>query len=199
MTGKHGAMYQQEHDTAITLAAMVAKRWELVKLKGKKPVGLHWEVTTDPAVVADWLRDGFNLGTICHERTGLAVLDPDKIEWADMVDALEQPCLPWVITGSGRLHYYVAWAEDLPAKLAWGGMTLGEIQRGPGQQQVVMPPSRHPATGRPYTWITEALGGLCCPIDPVADPLPALPPMWLSILRHDLYLRRARQRGAEST
>jgi hypothetical protein len=35
----------------------------------------------------------------------VAVLDPDDLlGWAELVDQLGQPCLPWVITGSGKLH-----------------------------------------------------------------------------------------------
>ena len=169
-----------------TLEAVRRRGWEIVKLQGKtkKPVGLHWETTTDPDLVGAWLTAGHNIGLICHQRTGVAVLDPDQIEWADMIDTLGQPCLPWVLTGSGNLHYYIAWTDDLPAKLTWQGQSIGEIQRGPGQQQVVLPPSVHPKTFRPYRWITEGLlpTTLCDPIDPVLDPLPVLPGDWIAYL-----------------
>jgi hypothetical protein len=33
-----------------------------------------------------------------------------------MVDILGQPCLPWGLTGSDRLQYYVQWVPDLPPK-----------------------------------------------------------------------------------
>jgi hypothetical protein len=106
-------------DAELTVAAVRAKGWEVVKLKGKKPVGAHWEITKDADQVAAWLTAGHNIGLVCHERTGVAVLDPDTVEWADMVDVVGPPCLPWVITGSGRLHYYIRWEPDLPAKLEW--------------------------------------------------------------------------------
>jgi hypothetical protein len=141
-----------------------------------------WQITKDPDEVASWFRVGANVGLVCHERTGVAVLDPDCIEWADMIDELGPPCLPWVITGSGKLHYYVQWTPDLPAKLIWQGAIIGEIQRGPGLQQVVLPGSIHPGTGRPYRWITESLGDLVEPIAPVRDPLPHLPGLWLAYL-----------------
>jgi hypothetical protein len=175
-------------DAEVTVAAVRAKRWEVVRLRGKKPLGPHWQTTKDPAAVAAWLEAGSNIGLVCHERTGVAVLDPDdSLAWADMVDTLGQPSLPWVITGSGRLHYYVAWEPDLPAKLTWHGETIGEIQRGPGQQQVVLPPSRHPDTRIAYRWITESLGRLCEPINPLTDPLPKLPGLWLAYLRSHVY------------
>jgi hypothetical protein len=186
---------------ALTIAAVRAHGWEIVKLRprDKRPAGTKWECTRDPEAVADWLEAGHNIGLVCHQRIGVAVLDPDKPEWADMIDTLGQPSLPWVITGSGRLHYYVMWEPDLPAKLEWKGEVIGEIQRGPGQQQVVIPPSIHPSTGVPYRWITENLGLLCEPIHPAADPLPRLPALWLGYLRHDHFMREhwkeQRERG----
>ncbi len=177
-----------------TLAAMQAHRWKIVRLRGKKPVGAEWQITENPSEVARWVAGGDNIGLVCHERTGVAVLDPDALlPWADMIDALGQPCTPWVLTGSGRLHYYVAWTDCLPAKLTWRGEIIGEIQRGPGLQQVVLPPSRHPDTGRAYRWITESLGDLVVPVDPARDPLPELPGLWLAYLRHEAFAREHRR------
>jgi hypothetical protein len=177
-------------DAELTVAAVRAKGWECVRLapRAKKPTGEHWQVTKDPDDIASWFAAGDNVGLVCHQRTGVAVLDPDEIlGWADMIDTLGQPCLPWVITGSGKLHYYVRWEPELPAKLIWSRQTIGEVQRGPGQQQVVLPPSVHPNTGLRYRWITESLGFLCEPIDPVNDALPRLNGEWLAYLRSHVY------------
>lgn len=186
-------------DRARTLDAVRRRGWEVVKLQGrtKKPVGQHWEITTDADQVAAWLDAGANIGLVCHERTGVAVLDPDELEWVELIDMLGQPCLPWVLTGSGNLHYYIAWTNHLPAKLTWQGKIIGEIQRGPGQQQVVLPPSIHPDTGRPYRWISDGLlpTMLCEPINPVTDPLPRLPGLWAVYLKHDAYRRQTRRHG----
>src|ERR1700687_737207 len=97
-------------DAELTVAAVRAKRWEIVKLRPreKKPTGPRWEITRDADHGATWIAAGFNIGLVCHERTGVAVLDPDKVEWADMIDALGQPSFPWMLTGSGRLHYTIA-------------------------------------------------------------------------------------------
>ena len=93
-------------DAALTIAAVRARGWDVVKLRGKKPLPLnqHWEITKDADQVADWIAAGHNIGLVCHERTGVAVLDPDRVGWVDMIDALGQPCMPWVITGSSKLH-----------------------------------------------------------------------------------------------
>jgi len=53
-------------------------------------------------------------------------------------------------------------------------------------QQIVLPGSVHPSGGL-YKWITERLGFLCEPINPVTDPLPRLPGLWLAYLRSHVY------------
>ncbi len=139
---------------------------------------MHWQITRDPAEVARWVTGGDNIGLVCHQRTGVAGLDPDKLlPWADMIDTLGQPSAAWTLTGRGRLHYFVAWEPDLPAKLTWRAEMIGEIQRGPGQQQLVLPPSIHPDTGHAYKWL----------IDPTAQPLEPLPGLWRAYLRGQTY------------
>jgi hypothetical protein len=177
-------------DAQLTVAAVRARGWECVRLRPreKKPAGRHWEITTNADVVASWFEAGANVGLVCHERNRVAVLDPDQLlPWAEMIDTLGQPCLPWAVTGSGRLHYFVKWMPHLPAKITWDGTIVGEIQRGPGMQQVVLPGSIHP-NGTAYRWIIERLGFLCEPIDPVADPLPELPLRWSCYFQHEVFM-----------
>ena len=168
-------------DAELTLAMIEQRRWQVVLLaprEKKPPLGRRWQVTNDPRVAGRHLRADGNLGIVAGQPNGLAVLDPDELLcWADMIDTLGQPCAPWVETGRGRLHYYVAWELDLPAKLTWQAIIIGEIQRGPGQQQAVIPPSVHPNTGRPYRWL----------VDPAAEPLPELPGLWRAYLRAKVY------------
>lgn len=164
-------------DADLTLGMVDQRRLEVVLLapRDKKPSsGRRWQVTRDPRGVEQHLHSGGNLGLVAGERNGVAILDPDELLcWADMIDALGQPCDPWVETGRGRLHYYIAWEPGLPAKLTWHGVIIGEIQRGPGQQQAVIPPSIHPDTGRAYRWL----------VDPRTEPLPELPGVWRAYLR----------------
>ena len=83
-----------------------------------------------------------------------------------------------VETGSGNWHCYTQWQPNLPAKLLWDSHKVGELQRGgtgpdgtPVWQQVVLPPSVHPTTGRAYQWR----------IDP-REPLLLLPETWRTYL-----------------
>jgi hypothetical protein len=169
-----------------TLLALESRPWEYL-LNGpllKYPITEHWIVTRDIPRIVNHVTRGGNLGLVCHERTGIAVLDADNLDlWREMTEDLGEPGKPWVKTGGGKLHYYVRWEPSLPAKILWNGVKVGEIQRGPGQQQVVLPPSIHPDTGAPYRWITEAVPWLVEPIHPVVDPLPRLPDAWRAQLQ----------------
>jgi Bifunctional DNA primase/polymerase, N-terminal len=172
-----------ESELQRTLRAIEVHRWTAVLLEARQkrpPLGGPWPMTGDPAEVGRHVRRGGNVGLVCHERTGLAVLDPDNLSpWAELIERLGQPVDATVLTGSGKLHYYVEWIEDLPAKLPGG---IGEIQRGPGQQQIVCPPSVHPDTGHRYTWL----------VDPT-EALPALPGLWRAYLRGPVYAQRYRR------
>lgn len=161
------ARWTGQRDLDRTLEAVAGWRLVLLEAKTKGPIGDTWTITADRDHITRHLRSGGNVGLVTHEDTGVAVLDPDKLPpWADMIDALGQPASAWVETASGRLHYYVAWQPDLPAKLRWDGQIIGEIQRGPGLQQVVIPPSI--VAARPYQWL----------VDPAQEPLQPLPGLW---------------------
>jgi len=174
-------------DAELTIAAVRAKGWECVRLgrRSKRPVGAHWQTTCDADEVARWLAAGDNVGLVCHERSGVAVFDvDDMLGWATMLDVLGQPTLPWVLTGSGKLHYYVAWAPELPATLWWEWRAPGRDSARTQAAASRAAASTHPDTNKPYRWITRAaLGEACEPIDPVHDPLPMLPALWRDYLR----------------
>lgn len=132
------------------------RSWLIVLLRprDKRPVGPSWQVfsvAADREVIGRHLSSGGNVGLVCCRESGAAVLDfDDSVAAQEMFSALGA-LRPTVLTGSGKIHVYVQWEEDLPAKLRWKGRVVGEVQRGPNQY-VVMPPSVHPDTGRPYTW-----------------------------------------------
>lgn len=154
----------------------------LLGAKSKRPDGKHWHLTSDAAEIEAHLRHGANAGIVAGPSpnySGLAFLDPDDMEaWKHLVSLLDEPGRPWVRTGSGKLHYYILWEPELPAKIRFAGKIIGEIQRGPTEegkpssQQVVAPPSVHPDGGA-YQWL----------VDPLTEPLRPLPEVWRRYLR----------------
>jgi hypothetical protein len=160
-------------DLTKTLDAMEIHSWRVVLLasRSKRPTGKEWHLTTEPATVQYHVNSGGNVGLVCGPSSRVAVLDFDQP--AAFVEMCSQigPLLTTVETGSGKYHVYVKWQDSLPARIHWQGSVVGEIQRGPALQHVVMPPSFHPDTGNPYRW--------------AADPrlaLPGLPQEWVAHL-----------------
>ncbi len=165
-----------------TAEAIKAKGWKgvLLRPKSKSPAGKHWQITDDPVVIGRCNGHNGNLGIVEGPEYGLAVADIDNVDvFSDLVGLLGEPGKAWVQTGRGGLHYYFKWEPGLPAKLHFAGKKIGEIQRGSetengtGLQQVVAPPSIHPDTGKPYTWL----------VNPVTEPLRPLPDVWCAYLR----------------
>lgn len=166
-------------ELARTLNAVTSRGFEIVLLRprAKKPdpgIDGSWNITRDVALIESHVAADGNIGIVAGEQSGLAILDEDKPElFAAMETALGPLARPWVETGRGRRHFYIAWSADLPAKLVWNGQLVGEIQRGgsqdaPRRQHVVAPPSIHPDTGRAYHWL----------VDPQFEPLTTLPQRW---------------------
>ncbi len=165
----------------LTLDAIRVRGWQAVLLSPRSkqpaaPKGKPWPLSTDQEEIRNHVVAGSgNAGLIAHERTGLAVVDVDDgARFAEMEAALGRLGDPWVMTGSGKTHIYIAWESNLPAKLRWADQKVGEVQRGntrpgaDGQQQIVAPPSIHPGTGRAYRWL----------VNPVTAPLGLLPEAW---------------------
>lgn len=144
--------------------------WRAVLLapRAKFPQGNKWQIVVEERIVERHMAQGGNIGLVCGESSGVAVLDfDDATAYREMSESISPLC-PWVITGSGKYHCYVQWEAGLPAKIEWRGTRVGEVQRGPGKQHVVMPPSIHPDTGEPYRWL----------VDPRTTALEPLPPEW---------------------
>lgn len=167
-------------DLQKTLAAVEQLGWPVVLLRrlSKRPSGANWLVTDDPGRVRRHIESGSNVGLLCGPESGVAVLDFDDLRAARAMMAVLGRLQPTVLTGSGNAHVYLPFEKGLPAKLRWNGSVVGEVQRGgvnsdgrPLRQQVVCPPSLHPATGRAYTWLCDPLEGL-----------PSLPEQWRSHL-----------------
>jgi hypothetical protein len=151
-----------------TISAIAHQGWNVVLLgeKSKKPIGSTWNITNNPDEIRHHLARGRNIGLVCGPESGIAVLDFDDIDLMLEMFTDLGPLRITVETGSQKVHCYVKWIPDLCAKLLWKGKKVGEVQRGPKLQHVVMPPSIHP-NGNPYIWA----------VDPIAK-IPALSVEW---------------------
>jgi hypothetical protein len=151
-----------------TLAAVARHGWKLVLLgpRSKKPTGTSWVITDDQAIIRE--HKG-NLGIVTGQ-SGIAILDFDNLEAMESLYTELGPLIPWVRTGSGKFHVYVESDSELPAKIRWNSLIVGEVQRGP-MQQCVMPPSVHPDGGT-YEWL----------LDPSATSISRLPDAWKQYL-----------------
>lgn len=165
-------------DLDIALTAARGHGWHLVLLRGKRPAcraGDPWPITQEWDRVRRHVRRSVgNVGLVCGEASGVIGIDDDQRELFEQMESALGPIgRPWVQSGRRSRHYYVRWEPNLRPKLEWNGALLGEVQRGgsldaPRQQQVVLPPSIHPDTGRAYRWL----------VDPTTEPLQPLPDAW---------------------
>lgn len=163
-------------DLTLTTDAIEIHQWHVVLLapRAKRPQGQAWQVVQNPSVARYHVQQGGNLGLVCGPDSRVAVLDFDvdgaMLQMAETLGPLQ----PWVQTKKG-FHCYVAWEDNLPAKIFWQGTEVGQVQRGPALQHVVMPPSIHPETGLPYAWL----------VDPTVTRVPDLPDEWRRFLREE--------------
>jgi hypothetical protein len=80
----------------------------------------------------------------------LAVLEYDTDQARERLLELfggEWPAVPTVESGSGRSRHFYFADEGYKASSRDG------LELRCGAQQVVVPPSEHPETGRPYRWL----------------------------------------------
>jgi len=134
--------------------------------------GVH-DATTDLNQVREWWRrwPQANVGLRCGLR--FDVIDVDGPQGRDSLErflaAQGQGPIggPRVLTGSGGWHLYVT-PTQLPDHIG----VLDHVDYRAAGRYVVAPPSRHPATGRPYTWVAGR--GIDTPLGHVPPALLAL-------------------------
>lgn len=147
--------------------------WEVLPLNGKIPHTKHGvdDATSDLDIVAAWWQrwPTANIGArVPHD---LVVIDVDPrnggtqtlLNLAGLLGPLPVTLIALTGRGDGGHHrYYLRPAGKLKGR---AGAGIDVKTNG----YMVMPPSIHPDTGRPYEWIDR---------DPVA-----LPPTWVNYLR----------------
>lgn len=159
-------------DHALELAAC---GWRVLPLNGKKPLPMQWQnaATTDAAQVHQWWKrwPTANIGSVVPDE--LIVFDTDPrngglVGWAQLAVGHTVPDTLTTISGrgdGGTHRYFLRPAGPITAARIPAGIDLKR------SGQMVMPPSVHPDTGRPYTW---------------HDAPPAPLPTWLrEVLRPD--------------
>jgi hypothetical protein len=141
----------------------------------KHAVGRGWPDASRHLPEIDHLfrtRRHTGIGIACGEASGCWVLDEDGEEGATSLKKLIDkygplPTGPVTVTGKG-LHHWFAWGDGCDQLRNRVGFAKGLDVRTNGGG-VVVPPSKHPDTGRFYSWRDVSL------LD--VDPPPA--PAWL--------------------
>lgn len=129
--------------------------WALIRADGKRPHDGAWQKTRveEPGFAAGlwghWGKRGINMGTVLGP-SGLLVYEYDEPDGEQRFLELlggQLPQTPVCRTGSAKLHCYFIDPGNV-AKTARDGFELRV-----GEHHCLVPPSTHPATGRPYAWV----------------------------------------------
>jgi hypothetical protein len=130
----------------------------LIRLAGKRPMDRGW--TTGPYDDPDRWRDDLldwtgNVGVVCGH--GLVVIDcdvykPDGARSFAQLEAHGLPATREAETGSGGRHLFYRVSGPVPSRplVGYPGIDV----KGDGGQ-VVVAPSIHPDSGRPYRWVND--------------------------------------------
>lgn len=130
--------------------------WAVLPLDGKRPITPHGhlDATTDPRTIRRmWANGDWNIG--CPVPESLLVFDVDprnggSLEALEQRAGVELPPTLEVISGrrDGGRHLYFKRPFRQPYR---GGIPAGIDLKTNGY--MVMPPSVHPDTGKPYEWV----------------------------------------------
>lgn len=152
--------------------------WQILPLNGKVPRTAHGvkDATSDPERITAWWRDGVhNIGARVPSRLIVLDVDPQNGGSWQALETLSRVPMPETLTvhsgrGTGGEHrYYLHPGGAVSARRLPAGIDV-KTDRG----YCVMPPSLHPATGRPYRWETRPPVPL--PVEVVTLLRPPAPP-----------------------
>jgi hypothetical protein len=143
-----------DSDKVVLDAALdyAANGWAILPLRGKIPLTAHGvdDATSDLDVIRSWWSrwPAANVGARVPEQLLVLDVDPRNGGDLDLLDApLPETLTCWSGRGDGGAHYYFL----QPA----GALTSTRLPAGIDLKlrgYCVVPPSVHPATGRPYRW-----------------------------------------------
>jgi len=147
-----------------------ARGWPVFPLDGKKPITSNGvkDATTDEDQIRTWWKDHprANIGLACGEASAVVVDDDgpkakEAIAEYVRVHGIETAeadlSTSRVKTGKGE-HFYFAWSEGCERLKNWN-KPVDDLDIKTTGGYVVAPPSIHPDTGEPYTWIVSPDNG----------------------------------------
>jgi hypothetical protein len=144
--------------------ALAANGWEVLPLRGKIPITAHGvkDATTNAEqITAWWGRNSHNIGARVPPSLLVLDVDPQNGGSVAALEALAGLALPLTLTvrsgrGTGGEHRYFLHPGGPVSSTR---LTVGiDVKTNNGY--CVMPPSLHPATGKPYLWQLEAIAAL---------------------------------------
>jgi hypothetical protein len=152
---------------ASTAARLRAVGYSPLPLIGKRPVEVGWQRRASVPLgiedIANWAtRSDFNIGVAMGYRGVVGIdIDTDDPEIRAALDAaLLFKLPPGGVVGKRGLRGVTRFFRDPSGYMenrnfvgADGGMLVEILADG---RQTVVPPSFHPATGRPYAWTTDS-------------------------------------------
>lgn len=134
---------------------LAAAGWRVTPLNGKKPFIPGWvaNATTDPDVIERWWADqDYNVGAVVPNNHVVIDIDPHNggsLQALERLAGVKMPPTMTILSGRGggsvHLHYLRPFPKTTKVRMPVGIDVLTNAQ-------VVMPPSIHPDTGKPYTW-----------------------------------------------
>lgn len=146
-------MLDQDLQTLLALGARVVR----LARREKRPIGAGWQhrSTDDPAVVAEWLAGGSNVGLLLGPQSGVIDVESDTAEGEAIaralgLDRVDGAGLTPTWRSARGVHRLYRWEPWMPtvATIDLGGL---EVRIGGRAAQSVLPPSVHPS-GAVYRW-----------------------------------------------
>lgn len=129
--------------------------WRVLPLVGKKPFLRDWVnlATTDRDTIKGWWSEqDYNVGAVIPDNHVVIDIDPHNggsLEALEELAGVEMPATLSIYSGRGdgsvHLHYLRPFPKTTKVRMPTG---IDVLSNG----QVVMPPSIHPGSGKPYEW-----------------------------------------------
>ncbi|NIM99471.1 MAG: DUF3987 domain-containing protein [candidate division Zixibacteria bacterium] len=121
----------------------------------KGPVVKGWNKNPPPANYPQWERQNAN-DNLWVRLDSILVLDPDHPEAERSVQSLALPECPLSVSGNKSIHRWFRNPNGLkPLKVTTHDGDEAWLEVRTGSQGMVVPPSIHPETGKPYEWVVS--------------------------------------------